>query len=475
MDLYQQIFFTTLAVSFGILHIIVFLYNKQFKSNLFFSIFLFLYALNIFFDFQASLASSYSDALIYLRLHRAVMPYNSVFALLFVYYAFNFRIPKYFWMIVTGLAVTGFFAVLEPITNLDYVNIAQLAVLIEAVRIFTVALKNRKYDAWILTSGFMLLFLFSAYDLLLDFNLMNPIADIENGYPVGFLCLIISASIYLARDFARANKTILKKEREAKEMEMAKKLLEAEDKRKAKELGDARELQLSLLPVCDTNIGNYEFCFDMRTASEVGGDYYDYRVSDNNEISLVIGDATDHGMKAGMMVSIVKSLFLTHVNNTEITDFLENCSRTIKQMKLKNLYMALMLLKIKDHTLTFSSAGIPPLFIYRKNENVIEEHKIKGMPLGAVDSFPYETKSVELKSGDIVLMMTDGLPELFNDEKDTFGYEKIKEVLMRNNDRPVTEIVSRLFVAGEKWLNGLNQNDDITLVSFRLNGGIQTT
>jgi len=71
--------------------------------------------------------------------------------------------------------------------------------------------------------------------------------------------------------------------------------------------------------------------------------------------------------------------------------------------------------------------------------------------------------------------MTDGLPELFNDEKDTFGYEKIKEVLMRNNDRPVTEIVSRLFVAGEKWLNGLNQNDDITLVSFRLNGGIQTT
>ena len=114
------------------------------------------------------------------------------------------------------------------------------------------------------------------------------------------------------------------------------------------------------------------------------------------------------------MVSIVKSLFLTHVNNTEIKDFLDNCSHTIKQMKLKNLYMALMLLKIKDHTLTFSSAGIPPLFIYRKNEDIIEELKIRGMPLGAVDSFPYETKSVELKSGDIVLVMTDGLPELFN-------------------------------------------------------------
>ncbi len=475
MDLYQQIFFTTLAVSFGILHLFLYLYNKQFKSNLFFSIFLFLYAFNIFFDFQASLASSNSEALFYLRLHRAVMPYNSVFALLFVYYAFNFRIPKYFWLIVAGLAVTGFLAVLNPRENLDYVNIAQIAVLVEAVRIFVAALKKKMYDAWIITSGFMLLFLFSSYDLLMDLNLIEPIGNIVNGYPFGFLCLIISASIYLARDFARTNKTILIKEREAKEMEIAQKLLESEDKRKAKELKDARELQLSLLPQCDRNIGDYEFCFDMRTASEVGGDYYDYSVSESGEISIVVGDATDHGMKAGMMVSIVKSLFLTHVNNTEIKDFLDKCSHTIKQMKLKNLYMALMLLKIKNHILTFSSAGIPPLFIYRKNENIIEEHKIKGMPLGAAVSFPYEIKSVELKSGDIVLMMTDGLPELFNDNKDTFGYDKIRDVLIQNRNEPVNEIVNKLFLAGEEWLNGSNQNDDITLVSFRLNGGRKAT
>ena len=347
MDLYLQIFFTTLATSFGILHFFLYLYNKQYKSNLFFSIFLFLYALNVFFDYQIGLVGSWEQELFYLRLHRAVMPYNAIFALLFVYYAFDQKIPKYFWLIVTAIVITGFLAVLEPIKNFNLVLYAQILVLIETIRIFITVFRINKHDAWILTSGFMFLFLFSMYDFFMDLGFIEPIAGIYNGYPFGFLLLIITASIYLARDFARANKTILIKEREAKEMEISQKLLEVENKRKAKELNDARELQLSLLPQCDRNIGDYEFCFGMRTASEVGGDYYDYKVSEDGEVAVVIGDATDHGMKAGMMVSIIKSLFLSLVSSTEIKDFLNNCSHTIKQMKLKNLYMALMLLKIK--------------------------------------------------------------------------------------------------------------------------------
>ena len=468
MFLYQQIFFSTVAVSFGILHLIIFLYNRRFKSNLFFAIFLFLYALNIFFDYQASLLTPDQGALFYLRLHRAVMPYNSVFALLFLYYAFDFKIPKYFWLIAAALAITGFFAVLDPIHNFDYVQIPQVIVTIEAFRILISAIKNKKYDAWIIATGFFLLFLFSSYDLLMDLRLIEPFGEITNGYPFGFLCLIIFASIYLARDFARANKTILIKEREAKEMEISQRVLEAEDNRKAKELNEARELHLSLLPQCITNLKNYEFCFDMHPATEVGGDYYDYFISGSGEISIVIGDATDHGMKAGMMVSIIKGLFLTHINNMEIKKFLNSCSQTIKQMKLKNLYMALMLVKINDRRLTMSSAGIPPLLIYRKKTNTVEEYKIKGMPLGAVESYPYETIDIELDTGDTVILMTDGLPELFNKDKESFGEERVKEIILHNAGEPVNEIVKKLFLAGEEWRKENKQNDDITFIVFRL-------
>ena len=468
MFLYQQIFFSTVAVSFGILHLIIFLYNRRFKSNLFFAIFLFLYALNIFFDYQASLSGQTAQGLTYLRLHRAVMPYNSVFALLFLYYAFDFDIPKYFWLIAAALAITGFFAVIDPIHNFDYVQIPQVIVLVEAFRILISAIRKKKYDAWIIATGFFLLFLFSSYDLLLDLGLMEPFREITNGYPIGFLCLIIFASIYLARDFARANKAILIKEREAKEMEIAQRVLEAEDSRKTKELNEARELQLSLLPQCITSLKNYDFCFYMRPATEVGGDYYDYNISANNEISIVIGDATDHGMKAGMMVSIIKSLFLTHINTMDIKEFLNSCSHTIKQMKLKNLYMALMLVKINGRNLKMSSAGIPPLLVYRKKTNKVEEYKIKGMPLGAVESYPYETVEIELETGDTVVLMTDGLPELFNKDKESFGEERLKEIILQNACEPVNEIVNKLFLAGEEWRKENKQNDDITLVAFRL-------
>lgn len=471
MDLYQQIFFTTLAASFGLLHLILYWYNRQFKGNLYFSIFLFLYALNIFFDYQASMAVQ-DQALFYLKIHRAVMPFNSLFALLFLYYAFDFNVPKYFWALVVLLVVTGFLAVLKPIEYFIYVQFPLLIAIAEAVRILVSAINEKKDDAWIIAAGFILLFVFSTYDLLMDLNLISAVAGIVNGYPFGFLCLIICASMYLARDFARANETIVKQEKEAREMEVARKLLEAEDRRKAKELQEAREVQLSLLPECITNLQNYEFCFDMIPATEVGGDYYDYQVSDDGEISLVIGDATNHGMKAGMMVSIMKSLFLSHVENLEIREFLNRCSGTIKQMKLKNLFMALMLIKISGNRLRISSAGIPPLLIYRKVSGEIEEIKIKGMPLGALDSFHYETVETELHDGDTVLMMTDGILELFNEERESFGSDRVKKILLENAEagKPVNEIVDNLFATGKNWRGDEKQNDDITFISFRYHG-----
>jgi len=468
VELYIQIFFTTLAISFGILHLILFIYNRQLKGNLYFAVFLFLYSLNIFFDYQATLSTNSVNELFYLRIHRAVFPYPTIFAIITVYQIFNFKIPKYFWIISFGLIITAFPSIIEPVQYFNYAHLFMLPIVIEAIRVFNAANREKKEGALIVTLAFLFLVAFSLYDLILDLNLIGPILNIHNGYPFGFGILLLLMSIYLAHDFARVNKKIISQEREAKENEISQKLLEAEDKRKSKELNDARELQLSLLPKCDSHIGEFEICFDMRTASEVGGDYYDYSLSDDGELSIVIGDATDHGMKAGMMVSIVKSMFLARDNNADIVDFLNKCSHTIKEMKLKNLYMALMYLKIKDRKLTASSAGIPPFLIFRNKTNSVEEFKIKGMPLGAVNSFPYQIVETELEIGDTVLLMTDGLPELFNKDKELFGDERLKEVFHKNATLPANKIVKELFLAGKEWGEDSDQNDDITFVVFRL-------
>ncbi len=208
------------------------------------------------------------------------MTYNPPFALLFLYYSFDFKIPKYFWLLVIALAVTGFLAVLNPYKYFTFVQIPLIFVILEVVRIFVSAIKNKRNDNWIIASGFILLSIFSSYDIFMDLNVILPIDGIVNGYPFGFVCLIFYASIYLARDFSRANKNILIKEREAKKMEIAQKVLEAEDNRKTFELKEARDVRLSLLPQFITKIQNYEFYFEMHPATEIGGDYFDYKVPD---------------------------------------------------------------------------------------------------------------------------------------------------------------------------------------------------
>jgi serine phosphatase RsbU (regulator of sigma subunit) len=250
-------------------------------------------------------------------------------------------------------------------------------------------------------------------------------------------------------------------------MEIEKQLLEAEDRRKAQELQDARELQISLLPQQISGFDNYEFHFKMEPATEVGGDYYDYSISDSNKLSLVIGDATNHGMKAGMMVSIMKSLFMSHIEQMTIKDFFNHCSKIIKQMNLRTLFMALMVVKIDGSSLKISSAGIPPLLIYRSKTKTIEEIKTKGMPLGALNFFPYQIASTKLNAGDTVLMMTDGLTELFNPKREEFGTKQIKSLFKQHVDGPVKHLVEALFNAGQSWAGNSNQNDDITIVAFK--------
>ena len=249
MDLYQQIFFTTFAMAFCLLHLFLFIYNPRLKSNLYFALFLLTYALSIFFDFQTFLASE--NEMIYLRWHRAVMPISPVFALLFTYSFFEKKIPRYFWAIFAGLVITGLLAVIKPIDNFHYLQYILIITFIELNRVYGLAIFGKKKGAKILGLGFIFLFAFSLYDLFMDFGYIEPVYGIHNGYPFGFFLLIIAISIYLARDFARISQKIIAEELKTK-------ILEVENNRKSKELEDARQLQLSMLPQCLNDMPGFD-------------------------------------------------------------------------------------------------------------------------------------------------------------------------------------------------------------------------
>ena len=464
----EQMFFTAMTLAFGLLHLILFLFNRQFKENLIYSIFLFVYAASIFVDYQTSLAASISEQLFTLRIHRILMSLTQILVLLVLYSFLKQKAGKFFWIIIAYYLFAAISAALKPVNNFIFLQIGMILVFAESIRIMLKASNEKTEGVWIIAAGFSILFIFSFYDWLLDFNLINMIGNFNNGYVYGTIGLFICMSIFLSKSFAKSNRKIIMQEKLNQEQEIANKFLETENQRKSKELEDARKLQLSILPKSFPQVPNLEISAKMKTATEVGGDYYDYHLSGDGTITLAIGDATGHGIKAGIMTALIKSLFDAMAHTFFIPDFFNHCTRTIKKMNLGNLYMGMTILKIQRYRIITSAAGMPPFFIYRKNTDSIEDIILKGMPLGAFHDFQYHQKTIKVEPGDIILLLTDGFVELFNPEMEMLDIDKAREIFLdavRNNS---SDIINDLLNSANKWLNGSQQADDITFLLVKI-------
>ena len=247
-----------------------------------------------------------------------------------------------------------------------------------------------------------------------------------------------------------------------------KKFLQLENDRKTKELEEARKLQLSMLPKQLPQLPHLDIAVYMKTATEVGGDYYDFHVHLDGTLTVVLGDATGHGMMSGMMVSIMKSLFMSDRTNKELKPFFENASAAIKDMQLGRLMMALTCVQISNNKIVTTNAGMPPLFIYRKNSQTIEEVVISNMPLGAMKEVVYDVKEFKIERGDTLLLMSDGFAELKNENKEVYGYKKARNSFEEAANREPEEIVTYLREEGRNWTNNREPDDDVTFVVIKV-------
>jgi serine phosphatase RsbU (regulator of sigma subunit) len=244
--------------------------------------------------------------------------------------------------------------------------------------------------------------------------------------------------------------------------------LEAENEQRARELEGARQLQLSMLPKSVPQLPGLDIATYMKPAAEVGGDYYDFHVADDGVLTVAVGDATGHGLKAGTVVTAMKSLFRTFAAEPEIVPVFTQSSRVLKEMNLRSLFMGLTMIKLNGRRMKISAAGMPPALIYRAETGLVEEVMIKAMPLGSVTGYPYRERELTLGCGDVVVLMSDGLPERFNHAGEMFDYSRTMDALVETAGRSPREIIECLAGAGENWANGRPQDDDVTFVVLKV-------
>ncbi len=271
----------------------------------------------------------------------------------------------------------------------------------------------------------------------------------------------VGASASLALENAQLVEGMIEEARRRQE-------IEAENEQRAKELEEARQLQLSMLPMKVPQLPHVGIAAYMKPATEVGGDYYDFYVAEDGALTIAIGDATGHGLKAGTMVTATKGLFSHLAEQPDLVATLSQTSRALKRMNLRSLFMAMTLVRLRGDRLQCSVAGMPPILIYRAATHTIEEVPLHGAPLGGLSHYVYRQVETTLDVNDVVLLMSDGLPERFNVAGEMFGYERGKELLLVNAHAEPQAIIERLLETGEAWAAVKAADDDMTFVALKM-------
>ena len=262
--------------------------------------------------------------------------------------------------------------------------------------------------------------------------------------------------------------TIEELEQKRKAVEEQAKIINAENDRKSKELEDARQLQLAMLPRELPNLPHLDIAVYMKTATEVGGDYYDFHIQPDGTLTVLVGDATGHGMMSGMMVSIMKSFFIADRNTLELKHFFDSSNKSIKDMQLGRLMMACIGVQITSEKIIATNAGMPSLLYFRNKSQKAGEFVINNMPLGAMKGSKYSLKKINYEKGDTLLLMSDGFAELKNQNDEQYGYARVKEEFLSVAQKSSNEIVDHLKNSADKWMNGVEPDDDVTFIVIKV-------
>lgn len=228
----------------------------------------------------------------------------------------------------------------------------------------------------------------------------------------------------------------------------------------------------------ENNLKIYGF---IESATECGGDWWGFKTI-GSETIFYIGDATGHGTPAAFITAAVYSFyqlvgkeqsFQSELGGISPGKLLGELNRLL--CSIGNEYLmtfSILVYNSNDHTLKYANASHHPPLIMKKDcshfREIIYLHENNGRRLGEVAGSIYTDKIVSLDQGDQVVLFTDGVTESINDQEKFYGESRFLRQLIKNKDLSVEGLIHKVISHLKKFANGVPSDDDITLVSFRV-------
>jgi len=510
-------FYFTFFIALGFLHLMFFLFYKENKSNLIYSIFAFSFGTT----FMLLIISDHFFDVNTVFMARIILSYSvdvySFFLLLLLYHLFYKKQPKIIWVWLIVFLVDMLFIFFH--IHIQFFNFALFTILaIESFRVVIRALIKKIDGARIIGTGILItITFFVTFFILLSFGTINFDEQGWKGFLLAIIVVIstlsipISMSILLARDFARTNKSLSKKLIEVEELSQKtilqekekqkiletqkeilaiqveerlfeivqqKKVIEEKNKDITESIEYAKTIQEAILPTNEfiKKIFHHSFVL-YKPKDVVSGDFYWFAEKNDKKI-IACCDCTGHGVPGAMMSIIGNNLLNQIINKFDITNtdeilnrlhlsIRETLNQSDESISKDGMDISLLVLD-KDNKAMFSGAN-RPLIIIRGKELIIKKGNklaVGGTHHEKIESFLKH--DIDFLNGDLVYLFSDGFADQFNDIDEKLMTKRFYDLLTKIADKPMEEQHQYLYGFIVDWQGLQSQTDDILVIGIKI-------
>lgn len=245
--------------------------------------------------------------------------------------------------------------------------------------------------------------------------------------------------------------------------------------RVAKELEFAKAIQFSSLPSVFPPFPNhkdFDIFADMRTAKEVGGDFYDFYFVGENKLLILVADVSGKGIPAAMFMmtakTLIKSLAETGI---AIDEIMTEANQKLCEMNETGMFVTVWagIIDLSNGKLNYVSAGHnPPLIKHQAGDFEYLKGR-SGLVLAGMEGIKYRPMETQLLPNDKIFLYTDGVTEATNSSNELYGEDRLKNYLNSRDNYDVHDTCKDLLVDIDKFVGKAPQFDDITMLMFSLN------
>jgi sigma-B regulation protein RsbU (phosphoserine phosphatase) len=244
-----------------------------------------------------------------------------------------------------------------------------------------------------------------------------------------------------------------------------------EKERLARELEIVGQVQQSILPAKLPDVPGLQVAARHRPARELGGDFYDVIILDDDHVGLLAADVSDKSAHAAIFMAVTRTLFVAQARDfASPRETLLDVHRLLMEVTTSEMFVTVFygVLDRRSLEMRFARAGHDRPILYRPSSRESWLLEAQGRFLGLLDGLTLEEKSVQLAPGDLLVIYSDGMTDAGSARGEPFGLDRLQEAVQTYSRGTVQEICDSLFAAVVAHQGQAVQFDDMTLLVARI-------